>query len=160
MEITAKLLKEFIAKRLEEEKSKDKNEYWCLNGKLGYGMHYWDHIEKALDPIFEDIDYAMKHPEVLTKEDKKSINDYDTVEDALNNLYKYHNNYVIEITLIINENITDIPIMPCDLDDDLANTIRNELKYKDLPYLEKIFSSSSYYMNFFEDYRSLTIIIH
>ena len=164
MEITAKLLKEFITKRLEEEKSKDKNEYWCLSGKIGYGMHYWDHVMKALDPIFEDIDYAMKHPEVfdrlLVTPTKVSINDYDTVEEALNNLYKFHDNYVIEITLIINGNITEISILPCALDDNLSNKIRNELKYKGLPYLEGVFSSKSYYMNFFEEHRSLTIIIH
>lgn len=165
MEITAKLLKEFIIKRLEEEESKDKNEYWCLNDKIGYGMHYWNHIKQALDPIFEDIDYAMKHPEVFKKlladSAKASINDYETVEDALNNLYRYYDNYVIEIALIINKNITDIPISPCTLDENLANNIRNELKYKDLYYnIEGVFSCCSYYMDFFEDYRRLTIIVH
>ena len=159
MEIDAKLLKEFILKRLHEERDKDENTYHTLSGNNSIGMYYWDHIESALDPIFEDIFYAFKHPEVLVEE-VKSINDYSTVEKALNNLYKYHDNYVMEITLIIGGNITDIPILPCALDDNLANKIRNELKYKGLPYLEGIFSSSSYYMNFFEDHRSLTIIIH
>ena len=157
-ELQARLLKEFIIRRLHEEKDKDNGTYTCLNGN-GMGMHYWDHIESALDPIFTDIEYLVSHPEIL-REETKSINDYDSVEQALNNLHRYNDGYVLEVTFIINGNITVYPILPCALDNNLSNKIRNELKYKGLPYLEDVFSSNSYYINFFEDHRTLTIIIH
>lgn len=160
MNIDVKMLKEFILRRLNEEESKDKNEYWPLGGSTGYGMHYWDWIKSAMDPIFDDIKYGLEHPEVVRSITSKSLLDYSYVEEALNHMYEYYDGYVMEITIIINSNINEFTITPCAIDENLANKIKNELKYKNIPYLEEVMSCNSYYITYFEKHRSITIIPH
>ena len=160
MNIDLKMLKEFVLRRLNEEESKDKNEYHLLDGSGGYGMHYWDWVKRAIDPIFEDIKYGLEHPEVIRSTTAKSLLDYRSVEESLNHLYDYYEGYVMEVTIILDSDINEFTITPCALDGDLANKIRNELKYRDVPYLEEVMNCSSYYITYFEEHKIITIIPH
>ena len=159
MNIDIKMLKEFVLRRLNEEESKDNGTYTTLEGN-GYGTHYWDHIRCAIDPIFEDIKYGLEHPEVIKSTTAKSLLDYNTVEESLNHLHDYYEGYVMGVTIILDSNINEFTTTPCALDENLANKIRNELKYRDVPYLEDVMNCSSYYITYFEDHKSITIIPH
>ena len=165
MNITAEIIRDFLIKRLDEESKKDNGSYTLLSNNNNYGLIYKDFIKDAISTyLYEDLRYAFEVDNNLLFPPKEvTLNDYDFTKDALNHIVDFYGAIPIKSITIIADSSGVRSIKTIDYNnlDIIANeNLYFDIKNKVSKNIDWWAINNSYYIKYFEDTCSVSIIVN